>query len=162
MTTINNPAYLQNLLDTKYVKPEGGTYTSKIQTKEEMKKKLKNYARVDDINDVPMNTHVRYVTLDKSKRQVFRTGGLLIRKEKKYIQLSNGSFKWSVQKYHYDEGNEEPIFSTVFFYRLSQKEEYKDREKKLIEEYEAREEKLIELIKRQHEEIKLLKSQLEE
>ena len=148
---------LQNLIDTDFVRPKK-TYTDGLQTKAKMKEKLKNYARVDDIDDIELNTHVRYITLDKQKKQVFRTGGLLIRKARDYVQLSNGNFKWSVQKYHYEEGNEEPVFATVFFYRVSKKEEYELKERELIAHYEAREKKLVEIIKRQHEEIKDLKS----
>ena len=150
---------LKSLLETDFVRPQK-TYTDSLQTKDKMNEKLKNYSRADDIDKIELNTHVRYVTLDKQHRQVFRTGGLLIRKANDYIQLSNGSFKWSVQKYHYSEGEEEPIFATVFFYRVSKKEENELREKEINKNYEAREKKLIELVKRQHEEIKDLKSML--
>ena len=68
-----------------------------------MNEKLHNYERVTDIDEVLINTHVRYVTLDKDKKQVFRLGGFLIRNTPKYVQLSNGNVKWSVQKYHYDD-----------------------------------------------------------
>ena len=38
-----------------------------------MLKKLENYYRVDNIEDVSLKTHVRYVTLhNETKQQVFR------------------------------------------------------------------------------------------
>lgn len=137
--------YLENLNSSKYKRPKGGSITSRLQTKEAMTKKLENYERADSVDDIELDRHVRYVTLDKDKKQVFRTGGLLIRKQSEYVQLSNGRQKWSVQRYHYDD-REEPIFETVFFYRISQKEEFGKKE-----------EKYVEVIKRQRDEIKKLK-----
>ena len=118
MYMIMSKPYLRNLIDTKFDRPEK-TYTDGLQNKKAMKEKLENYERAEDIGDINLDTHVRYITLDKDKKQVFRTGGLLIRKHSKYVKLSNGNLQWSVQRYHYDDDNEEPIFETVFFYRIS-------------------------------------------
>ena len=137
--------YLQNLIDTKYERP-ATTYTETLQTKKAMKEKLKNYQRVDDIEDIELDTHVRYITLDKKKKQVFRTGGLLIKKHSKYVKLSNGKLQWSVQRYHYNNDSEEPIYETVFFSRISKNEEFRQKE-----------EKYIEVIKRQRDEINKLR-----
>jgi len=82
--------YLENLATSKYERPTGGTLTSQLQTKEAMKEKLKKYERADSVDDIELDRHVRYITLDKQHKQVFRTGGLLIRKENAYVQLSNG------------------------------------------------------------------------
>ena len=115
-----------------------------------MQEKLKNYERVDEIEDVSINTHVRYVTLDKDKKQVFRLGGLLKRIHSKYVTLSNGTFTWSVQRYHYDKDQEDPIFETVFFRIIPKEERYvtviKDQEDKLKEQ-EDRIKKLEALVK---------------
>ena len=80
-----------------------------------MMKKLENYERAEDIEDVPIDTHMRYVTLDKNKKQAFRLGGLLKKIHPKYVILSNGNYTWSVQRYHYVENKEEPIFESVFW-----------------------------------------------
>ena len=48
----------------------------------------------------------------------------------KYIQLSNGQFKWSVQRFHYNDGDvsetstvsDEPTFETAFWKLLSKEE----------------------------------------
>uniref|UniRef100_A0A6C0B3Q9 Uncharacterized protein n=1 Tax=viral metagenome TaxID=1070528 RepID=A0A6C0B3Q9_9ZZZZ len=138
--------YLENLATSKYERPTGGTLTSQLQTKEAMKEKLKKYERADSVDDIELDRHVRYITLDKQHKQVFRTGGLLIRKENAYVQLSNGRQKWSVQRYHYKDDGEEPIFETVFFYRIT-----------LKQEFEKKEEKYIDVIRRQRDEIKKLK-----
>ena len=106
--------------DTRYKRPSGGTITDSLQTQSAMVEKLKNYARVDDIDDVNLSTHVRYVTLDKDGVQCFRLGGILTKKADDYVVLSNGKFSWSVQKYHWKYGKprsdeEEPIFITAFW-----------------------------------------------
>ena len=61
-----------------YVRPEV-TFQDTLQNKDEMLKRLENYERVDDIEEVPLGTHIRYVTLDRNKKQVFRLGGILRR-----------------------------------------------------------------------------------
>jgi len=144
--------YLQNLMDSDYKRPKK-TYTDKLQTKAAMKKKLENYERADSVDDIELDTHDRYFTLDKKKKQVFRTGGLLIKKHSKYVKLSNGRQQWSVQRYHYndDDDNSDPIFETVFFYRISKDEEFGKKE-----------EKYIEVIKRQRDEIKKLKDTIKQ
>ena len=98
-----------------------------------------NYERVEDIDDVPLSTHVRYVTF-KDEQQRFCLGGLLTKKHSKYVVLSNGTFSWSVQRYHWKKSNEgdEPDFETVFFRILSKEEQ----QQKLIERQAAEIEKL--------------------
>ena len=76
-------------------------------------------------------------------------------KHSKYVKLSNGRQQWSVQRYHYndddDDDNSDPIFETVFFYRISKDEEFGKKE-----------EKYIEVIKRQRDEIKKLKDTIKQ
>ena len=120
------------LSKTNYVRPETGTYQDSIQNKKDMLDKLLNYERVDSIEDIPLKTHVRYVTLSKDapRKQVFRLGGTLEAIHPKYIQLANGHFKWSVQRYHYNDGDvsetstvsDEPVFETIFWKLLSKEE----------------------------------------
>tara|TARA_B100001093_G_scaffold512260_1_gene581778 strand:- start:1358 stop:1774 length:417 start_codon:yes stop_codon:yes gene_type:complete len=109
---------VRRLVNSNYDRPKT-TYQDTIQNKEAMMEKLKNYVRAEDVDDVPIDTHVRYVTLDKNKKQVFRLGGLVKKIHPKYVILSNGSFGWSVQRYHYVEGVEDPVFETVFWRVIS-------------------------------------------
>ncbi len=108
---------------TGYVRPEV-TFQDTLQNKDEMLKRLENYERVDDIEEVPIGTHIRYVTLDKNKKQVFRLGGILRRTHPKYLSLSNGNHTWSVQRYHYSDDNsdDEPIFETVYWRTVSKED----------------------------------------
>ena len=101
------------------------------------KKKLQNYVRVDDVEDIRINTHVRYVTL-KDGQQTFRLGGLVKKIHNKYVVLSNGTLSWSVQRYHWDDPSKEPVFETVFFRILSQDEQ----QKKIIREQQEEIERL--------------------
>ena len=109
---------LRRLTKSNFNRPET-TYQDTLQNKKSMSEKLKGYVRVEDIEDVSINTHVRYVTLDKDKNQVFRLGGLLTAVHRKYVKMSNGTFEWSVQRFHFDESDEtqsqDPIFETVFW-----------------------------------------------
>lgn len=114
---------LQNLANSKYKRPKK-TITDSHQHKAAMEAKLKDYERANSVDDIDYKTHIRYVTLDKEGKMAFRLGGILIQKHPKYVKLSNGTFQWSVQRYHYepdDEEKKEPIFETVFFYHRSKK-----------------------------------------
>jgi len=110
--------------DKSYTKPEQ-TYQSSL-TNSQIKEALKEYKKVADILQVPINTHLRYFTTDKKGEKSFRLGGSLskIGSNKQYVILSNGTFSWSVQ-----------IPTSQFFQKLSQeelKEEMKAEIKKQI------------------------------
>lgn len=144
-----------------YNRPEV-TFQDTLQNKDEMLKRLENYERVDNIDEVSIDTHVRYVTLDKSRKQVFRLGGLIKRIHPKYLTLSNGTHNWSVQRYHYsdDASNDEPIFETIFWRILTKENILKSKVMELEEELEILHD---ELDKRTKENIRLkqyIKSQL--
>ncbi len=84
--------------DTGY-KPTGLTYQQKL-SNEEIENKLIDYVKVksSDINKIPLNTHIRYFSINpKTGEKQFRLGGNLIKIEEKYIVLSNGQLSWSVQ-----------------------------------------------------------------
>jgi len=84
--------------DKTYKRPK--TTFQETLSKEEIEEKLKDYIKVEDINKVPLNTHIRYFQVDeKTNDKVFRLGGFLINKDNsdKYIVLGNGSQSWSVQ-----------------------------------------------------------------
>ena len=137
---------LKRLITNNYSRPET-TYQDTLQNKKSMLEKLENYERVDNIEDVGLKTHVRYVTLhNETRQQVFRLGGLLEEIHPKYVKLSNGEFTWSVQRYHYSEdpSESEPIFETAFW-RIVSKEDL-----------------LYKKIEEQHDEIQDLKDQINE
>jgi len=117
--------------------------TPKEYSKADIEEMLENYIRIDDFDEIPINSHIRYVTLDSRKRQSFREGGKLAFTTKNLVCLSRGIFKWYVKKKHYENKNDkEPIFETIFW----KKRDYMDD--------------LIDHIEYQTNEITLLKEQL--
>ena len=77
----------------------------------EIKEKLEEYKKVEDITTVSLNAHLRYFVInEKTGEKQFRLGGFLtkIDKEKGYVILSNGQISWSVQ-----------INSSIFFKKMT-------------------------------------------
>ena len=66
-------------------------------TPKEIQNLLADYVEIDNIKDVPLDTHIRYFVKNKSKK-LFRTGGFLVNKREsdKYIILTNRKISWSV------------------------------------------------------------------
>jgi hypothetical protein len=104
--------------DTNYHRPKI-TLQDKL-TYDEIKEKLKNYEKVENIVDLPLYTHLRYIEVKEvngKKEYKFRLGGYLINKKfpDKYLVLSNGRLKWSVQ-----------VANTVFYKSLAKNEDADD------------------------------------
>jgi len=135
VTNVQCEPKTRRLAKSNYQRPKS-TYTDTLQTNGAWKDKLKNYVQVEDIEDVNISTHVRYITL-KNGSQRFCLGGLLRKIHPKYVVLSNGTFSWSVQRFHYsdDDTDSEPVFETFFFRILSKQEQQQkiidDQEKEL-------------------------------
>lgn len=106
--------------DTSYQRPKK-TYQDKL-TPDEIEEKLEEYVKVEDISKVPLNSHIRYFTLnDKTGKKEFRLGGFLSNRDQpdKYVILSNGTISWSVQ-----------TLNSIFFKKMTIKElkqEYEDK-----------------------------------
>jgi hypothetical protein len=114
-----NPTGIKRLTNTSYSRPVK-TYQETL-TNEEIKEKLKDYKKVNDIKTVSIGTHIRYFSTDaKTNEKLFRLGGSLnkIDPEGKFIILSNGTTTWSVQ-----------IPTSIFFQKMTEAE-YKDEIKK--------------------------------
>ena len=105
--------YIKKLGSDKSYKRPQVTYQEKLSAKE-IEEKLQGYEKIEDLADVPLNTHIRYFKINPDGTQVFRTGGFLYNKQnsEKYVMLSNGKNTWSVQ-----------VKDAIFFRKLSQKEE---------------------------------------
>ena len=113
-------------------------------TAKQIKELLENYVEIDDIKDVPLDTHIRYFTKDKDKKK-FRTGGFLLNKAKsdKYIILTNRKISWSV-----DTNN------SILFKALSAKE--------LTEIHQVEISELKDVLKKLYKESKVLKKENKE
>ena len=112
--------------DKTYVRPKT-TYQDSM-TNKEINDKLKDYKIVTNILQVPINTHVRYFTTDKSGKTVFRLGGTITKygENQKYLVLSNGTLSWSVQ-----------IANSKFYQKMSESEIKNEIRKELITECEG-------------------------
>ena len=106
--------------DTSYQRPKK-TYQDKL-TPEAIEEELEEYTKVEDLSKVPLNSHMRYFTLnDKTGKKEFRLGGFLSNRDQpeKYVILSNGTISWSVQ-----------TENSIFFKKMSIKElklEYEEK-----------------------------------
>jgi hypothetical protein len=97
--------------DESYQRPKK-TFQEQL-TAEEIEEKLQSYVKVDDISEVPLNTHIRYFSKNDRGEYVYRSGGFLHRKnDERYVILTNGKASWSVQ-----------VANTIFYRKLSQVEE---------------------------------------
>ncbi|XWV26635.1 hypothetical protein QJ857_gp0426 [Tupanvirus soda lake] len=105
--------YVQKLGSDKTYKRPKKTFQETLSA-DEISKLLQGYEKVDEIADVPLNTHIRYFKTNPDGSQTFRTGGFLHNKQnpEKFVMLSNGKQIWSVQ-----------TKGTVFFKKMSQKDE---------------------------------------
>lgn len=135
--------YVNKLGSDKNYKRPKITYQEQL-SGDEIANKLQGYQKVDDISEVPLNTHLRYFITQDDGTQMFRMGGFLHNKSNSdtYVMLSNGKSIWSVQT----EG-------TVFFKKLSQKEEIAALHKL----YQKKLQKKDALIKKLEKRIKILK-----
>ncbi len=106
-----------SIKNSNYIRPEI-TYTDKL-SKKEIESLLIDYEQVNDLNDVPQGTYIRYFE-DKDGVMKFRIGGILTIKTglPDYCILYNNKVSWSVQ-----------IKKCIFFRRITIEEikrEYKD------------------------------------
>jgi len=121
------------------------TYQDKL-TPKEIKEKLEEYKKVDDISKVSLNAHLRYFTVNDKGEKQFRLGGFLtkIDVEKGYVVLSNGNLSWSVQ-----------LKNSIFFQKMT----FQELRSELKEEMEKKFKTEIKTLK---EENKKLKTALKE
>ena len=106
---------------TNYKRPKK-TIQDLLQDDKSVHEHLKNSVRIDNIDHIDINSHIRYVTY-KNGKQLFRLGGFLKIIKPEYIVLSNRKVSWSVQKSHYDKNNQ-IIFETVFFKKENKEDQY--------------------------------------
>jgi hypothetical protein len=109
---MNNFTGTKRLGDDNY-KKEGKSIQQTL-SPNEIKDKLQEYVQLDTIDETPLNSHIRYFTIDKkSGKKQFRLGGFLTKlgDNNEYIILSNGNYSWSVQ-----------LSNTVFYKKMSNNE----------------------------------------
>ena len=108
---------------------------------DEIREKLEEYKRVENIETVALNAHLRYFTTDKDGNKNFRLGGFLTKmdKEKGYLILSNGNVSWSVQ-----------MKDSIFFQKMN----FKDLKEELIKSIHEEYDKEIKNLKKENKKLK--------
>ena len=127
--------------DSTYKKKKGGSYQENL-SPDEIKKKLEEYSQVDDISKVPLQSHIRYFTINpKTGEKQFRLGGFLAKIDPgmKFIICQNGTFSWSVQ-----------IKNSVFFVKLT----FSELKEELIEKISKNFEAEIKSLKKENKKLK--------
>ena len=138
-----DPKGTKRLANDKNYKRPSKTYQDNL-TNQEIKEKLKEYKKVDNILAVSIGNHIRYFTTDpKTKEKSFRLGGTLnkIDPEGRFIVLSNGSVTWSVQ-----------IANSVFYRKMTPdefKQELKNEIKKELQTEEQSHDDDFEILKKE-------------
>ncbi len=123
--------------DTEYKKV--GKSLQQTLSPDEIKEKLQEYSQITDINDAPLNSHIRYFTIDKNGKKQFRLGGFLTKVDNDYIVLSNGKLSWSVQKNN-----------SIFFKKMS----YEELKQELIEKISNKFQKKIITLEQENDALK--------
>lgn len=102
------------------------TITESIQNEEDIQERLKDYREItqQELCIIPQNSHLRYIKYDKkTKKELFRFGGILISVKDQYIILAGiGGKTFSAQRYAYDDKGKK-IHETRFFKKLTDKEQ---------------------------------------
>ncbi len=119
----------QNLKLSQNYKRPSKTFTDSIQNKESLLEQLKNFIRINNIEDLETGLYVKYITYIKGSHK-FRLGGIIIKNEPNYIVLKNNNLVWSVQKYHKNK-KDELLFETIF-YKKCKENETKKKNKVII------------------------------
>ena len=132
----------QDSSTTKYIKPEK-TFQDTLQSKEKILEYLTHYQECS-IDSVPIGSHIRYITLDKSKEPKFRLGGYLKYVHAKYIYLTNNSVSWPVQRYFFTE-SQDVLYKTRFFKRMTKAQILQRKARKLTKENRRCKQKIKEL-----------------
>ena len=102
----------------KYTRPKI-TYTDTLQSAEKIKKSLENYDRVNDIDELPLGTFIKYITFTNNKPRLC-IGGILYKKCNDYVMIKGRNhIIFSVQKHHWGKGadktHDDPVFITIFW-----------------------------------------------
>jgi hypothetical protein len=128
-----------------YERPEI-TITELIQNKKDIQEQLKYFEEIseDDLCYVSVNTYLKYLSFNKkTKKEMFRFGGLLIKLDKEYLVLAGkNGMRFSVQRFTKDDKGK-ILHTTRFFKKMNMKNYNNDsekEEKKLEDEHKKTDE----------------------
>tara|TARA_B100001250_G_scaffold403364_1_gene417798 strand:- start:35 stop:529 length:495 start_codon:yes stop_codon:yes gene_type:complete len=145
-----------------YKKPKK-TITDTMQNNAAIEEKLNNYIELEsnELDNVPMGSHLRYITYNPTtKKEMFRMGGILRVRHPQYVVLAGKEGKtFSVQRYIMDKSKNKS-YSTRFFRKLKKNEITQFTLEETISKSEEIFEKQNNVIDKQKKEIENLKKLL--
>lgn len=147
-----------------YMRPSKTT-TDRMQTKDELKKYLKDYEEIphEDVNFMTIGQLLRYISYDKkTRKEIFRFGGLLKKIDKNYVVLQGkNGMTFSAQRYTFDD-NENLIHTTRFFRKQKPEEIMKVEFEDALEKSDEVIKKQNDVIEKQKRELMTLKKRMDE
>ena len=140
------------------------TITDLMQTQDNVEQKLEDYQEIsnEEIDNVPLGVHVRYIGYNKKTiKEVFRFGGNIKKIEPDYLVLiGNNNLTFSVQRYTRNKNNE-VIHNTRFFIKDKDVDKINENNQETIKNQEIIDQQ-NEIIHKQQREIEKLKKKLKQ
>ena len=148
----------------EYLINEEKTITDLMQTQDNVEQKLEDYQEIsnEEIDNVPLGVHVRYIGYNKkTNKEVFRFGGNIKKIEPDYLVLiGNNNLTFSVQRYTRNKNNE-VIHNTRFFIKDKDVDKINENNQETIKNQEIIDQQ-NEIIHKQQREIEKLKKKLKQ
>lgn len=138
------------------------TISDLMQTQNNVEQQLENYQEIlnEEIDNVPLGVHLRYISYNKkTSGEAFRFGGIIRKINPNYIVLiGNNNLTFSVQRNSYNKNNE-IIHTTRFFIKDKDIEKINESNQELIQNQQIIDQQ-NEIIQKQKREIEKLKRKL--
>lgn len=148
--------------DNSYERPSK-TITESIQNRKNIEEQLIDFEEInnEDLCYINLNTQLKYISYDKkTKKELFRFGGLLVKVHKEYVVLAGKeSMRFSVQRYTRNDKNE-IIHTTRFFKKRKDTDILKSKLNETIEESNDIISKQNMIIEKQKQELIAMKKKL--
>jgi hypothetical protein len=152
---------IKRISEDNYQKPKK-TITDLVQTQDKVQEILENYQEIlnEEIDNVPLGVHVRYISYNKKTAlEAFRFGGIIRKINPDYLVLiGNNNLSFSVQRYTRNKNNE-IIHTTRFFIKDKDIEKINESNQELIQNQQIIDQQ-NEIIQKQKREIEKLKRKL--
>lgn len=153
---------IKRISEDNYQKPKK-TITDLVQTQDKVQEILENYQEIsnEEIDNVPIGIHVRYISYNKkTNKEAFRFGGNIKKIDPNYLVLIGNNLTFSVQRFTYNKNNE-VIHTTRFFIKDKDVDKINEINQETIKNQEIIDQQ-NEIIHKQQREIEKLKKKLKQ
>lgn len=149
--------------DVNYIRPKK-TISDLVQTQDKVEEILEDYQEIsnEELDQLPLGIHVRYIGYNKkTNKEVFRFGGVIRKIDPNYLVLiGNNNVSFSVQRYTKNKNNE-IIHRTRFFIKDKDIDKINESNQELIKNQEIIDQQ-NEIIHKQQREIEKLKKKIKQ